>query len=53
MKNEAKQEKRTRTKYPEEYKKEALKLVERVGVPTAARRVGSAFVLLAQQDAAS
>ena len=31
MKNEAKQEKRTRTKYPEEYKKEALKLVERVG----------------------
>jgi len=46
MKNEAKQEKRTRTKYPEEYKKEALKLVERVGVPTAARQLGVSEALL-------
>ena len=56
MKNEAKQKKRTRTRYPEEYKKEALKLVERGGEidgSEAMGRVRSAFVLLAQQDAAS
>jgi len=46
MKNETKQEKRTRTKYPEEYKKEALKLVECVGVPVAARQSGVSEALL-------
>ena len=46
MKNEAKQKKRTRTRYPEEYKKEALKLVERVGVPTAAKQLGVSEALL-------